>query len=128
MIIPYKESRTAVVGSTRQIALDPLLFNGQQVTSLEPGDAISFIVLNADGTELVPATAASYDVIYTDARTGSRSAWSGEFNVGLVAQRLRIVWDIALGAAHELAEDYLDVLASPLADRALQLAADGAVV
>ena len=128
MTIPYKENRIATVGATREVALDPVQFNGVQVTELTNDEWIRFAAYNADGTLLQAFGDAVYQTIYTDRNAGSYAAWSGDVNVGFAVQRIKIVWDIQIGSAHEYVEDFIDVQASPLANSAIQVSASGLVV
>lgn len=123
----YKESRVARAGARRLVVLDPLKFRGDILTELEAGDHIQVTVLNANGTVLQGTTDATYGVIFTQENGVTISAWSALVNCGFTAQTLKVIWDVQIGSAHEQYLDSIDVLASGLADRAYEVAADAEV-
>lgn len=123
-----KEDRIAKVGTIRRIALYPIKFRNVPVTALTGGEYIRFTVFNENGTLLQATTNAVYELIYTTDRGVDIYAWSSMLSVGTSAQRIKIVWEIQIGAAYEDYTDYIDVEASVFNDRAYQITADAEVV
>lgn len=128
MSYQYKESRVAVAGTSRRIALDPLEFQGQQITSLDQGDKIEFTVFNEDGSLFQETVAAVYEQIAETVRNEPVIAWSGLVNVGAIAQTLKIVWRVEIQGASDTFSDYITVQQSPLAGRTTGIVADSVII
>jgi hypothetical protein len=125
MTYQYRESRIAYAGTTRRIALDPLEFQGNQITALNSGDSITYTVFNEYASLMIPQTSALYSKIAEDTRNVSILAWNGLIHVGTTAQKISILWEVTMQGSMETFIDYIEVVASPLLDRTASVVASG---
>lgn len=121
MSYQYRENRIAYTGTNRRVALDPLEFQGVLVTTLDVLDHVTITVFNEDNSVLNGPTNASFSKIAQDTRNLDIYAWNGLIDVGNIAQKIKVVWEIKIQGSHEYFVDYIEVIASPLQGRIISV-------
>jgi hypothetical protein len=108
----YIESRQGRPGDTKLLVLDRLTARGQPVTSLAPGETITVRVRGRDGTEFLPETQATWDLVHESPEGHQVWAWVVPFTMPAVNTKtfLDVTWRVTLTDASRTITDTLEVI------------------